>query len=278
MIAPCLDYKYSVLLPLYVRDEAKWLVVALDSIINQSLFPDEIVVVGDGPLSTDLIDILKKYTEKYPNLFRVHIFPENRGLGMTLADGIKLCKNEYIARMDADDYSVPLRCEKQLMVFRENPELSVVGSNVDEFIDDISNVVSHVRLPEKHKDIFDYAKRRCPIRHPALMYRKSMVLASGNYRDYRHAQDYNLIVHMLLNGCRMYNIQDVLVYMRVSSDFYSRRGGVAQMKIVLKLKKEFLDCGFYSMKDFLISGVGNAAVCLLPNKVRKVFYKIVLRK
>lgn len=272
------EFKYSVLFPLYVKDEVEWFIIALDSILSQTVFPDEIVVVGDGPLSTDLNNVLKIYTEKYPGLFNIHIFPENRGLGLTLADGVQLCKNEYIARMDADDYSVPVRCEKQLRVFQEYPELSLVGSNVDEFIGEISNVVSHVRLPEKHEEILSFAKRRCPIRHPALMYRKSMVLESGNYRDYRHAQDYNLIVHMLLNGCRMYNIQDVLVYMRVSSDFYFRRGGVEQMKIILKLKKEFLDYGFYSLMDFLISGVGNAAICLLPNKARAVFYKRVLRK
>ena len=68
------------------------------------------------------------------------------------------------------------------------------------------------------------------------------------------------------------------MYMRVSPDFYKRRGGWEQAKLVLKLKKEFYDCHFYSLGDFMISGVGNAVVALLPNKVREIFYKQVLRK
>lgn len=68
------------------------------------------------------------------------------------------------------------------------------------------------------------------------------------------------------------------MYMRVSPDFYKRRGGWEQAKLVLKLKKEFYDCHFYSFGDFMISGVGNAVVALLPNKVREIFYKQVLRK
>ena len=66
--------------------------------------------------------------------------------------------------------------------------------------------------------------------------------------------------------------------MRVSADFYKRRGGWKPAKMTLKLKKEFYDHGFYSKKDFLISGVGNAMVCLLPNGLREVFYKKFLRQ
>ena len=180
--------------------------------------------------------------------------------------------------MDADDYATPERCEIQLKEFEKAPYLDAVGSNVEEFIGGIENVVSHVVLPEKHEAIVAFAKRRCPIRHPALMYRKSAVLRAGNYRDYRHAQDYNLIVHMILSGAKIYNIQENLMYMRVSPDFYKRRGGWEQAKLVIKLKKEFYDCHFYSFRDFLISGVGNAVIALFPNGVRTAFYKNILRK
>ena len=270
--------KYSVLMPLYKKDNIEWFQHALDSILCQTIAPSEIVITCDGPLPNDLENALQRNIEKTPDLYKIYRFKENVGLGIALSKGIELCSNELIARMDADDYAVIDRCEKQLKVFEKHPEYDVVGSNVEEFIDNLNNVVSHVVLPEKHDDIVTFAQKRCPIRHPALMYRKSSVLKAGNYRDYRHAQDYNLIVHMILSGAKIYNIQENLMYMRVSPDFYKRRGGWEQAKLVLRLKKEFYDYKFYSIWDFLVSGVGNAVIALMPNKVRELFYKKLLRK
>lgn len=269
--------KYSVLIPLYIKDDPEQFIESLESILAQTVPADEIVIVCDGVLTERLDGILDDYCARYPELFRVNRRELNIGLGRTLAEGVLLCRNELIARMDADDYSVPERCEKQLRLLERHPEIDVVGSNVEEFVDSIDRVVAHVVLPETPEQAEKFAKRRCPVRHPALMYRKSSVLKAGNYRDYRRAQDYNLMVHMLLSGAKIYNIQENLVYMRVSADFYKRRGGWKYAKMSLKLKKEFYDAGFYSRKDFLISGVGNAMVCLLPNGLRKLFYKTFLR-
>lgn len=271
-------YKYSVLMPLYIKDNPEWLKVSLDSMLKQSLPPYEIVFICDGPITDSIKDVLKEEECKTNTIFNIVPLEKNVGLGVALSIGIQHCSCDYVARMDADDYSVPNRCEEQMEFLITHPEIDLVGSNVEEFIGDINNVVSHVVLPEKQDEIEKFAKRRCPIRHPSLIYKKSAVLQAGNYRDYRHAQDYNLIVHMLLSGAKMYNVQKPLVYMRVSPDFYKRRGGIKQAKLVLRLKKEFLDLGFYSTKDFVISGIGNAAICVLPNKLREAFYKGVLRK
>ena len=270
--------KYSVLMPLYEKDNPIWFRFALDSILHQTIPPDEIVIVCDGPLTKDLENELNRFISLEPTLYKIYRFEQNVGLGIALKKGIVLCGNEMIVRMDADDFSVSDRCEKQLAMFESYPEYSVIGSNVEEFTDDIHNIISHVILPENHDAIVKFAKRRCPIRHPALMYRKSAVLQAGNYRDYRHAQDYNLIVHMILSGALIYNIQEPLVYMRVSPLFYKRRGGLKQAKLVFRLKKEFFDLGFYTVKDFLISGVGNVIVCLFPNCIRSFIYKTALRR
>jgi glycosyltransferase involved in cell wall biosynthesis len=265
-------------MPLYYKDNPKWFKYSMNSILEQTLAPSEIVIVVDGPLTSELNSILEEYKGKYKDLFVIKRFKENVGLGIALKKGVEICSNEFIARMDADDYAIPERCEKQLAIFEEHPEYDVVGSNVSEFVDSIDNVVSSVVLPEFPDDVVKYAKKRCPVRHPTLIYRKSAVIKAGNYRDYRHAQDYNLMVHMILNGSKIYNIQENLVYMRVSKDFYKRRGGWKQMKLILKLKKEFYEVGFYSKKDFVISAFGNAIICILPNNIRRLFYKKVLRK
>lgn len=269
--------KYSVLMPLYIKDNPDWFVESLESLLAQTVLADEIVIVCDGPVTAQLDEILDDYSARYSGLFRGNRREINIGLGRTLAEGVTLCRNELIARMDADDYSVPQRCEKQLRLLASHPEIDVVGSNVGEFIGSMDNVVARVVLPETSQQAETFAKRRCPVRHPTLMYRKSAVLKAGNYRDYRRAQDYDLMVHMLLSGSKIYNIQEELVYMRVSSDFYKRRGGWKYAKMFLRVKKGFYDEGFYSKKDLLISGVGNAAVCLLPNSLRALFYQKCLR-
>lgn len=269
---------YSVLMPLYKNDKPEWFQYSLDSILNQTILANEIVIVCDGPLTRELEKKLSEYTSKDNSLIKIFRFQKNVGLGIALAKGIELCTNELIARMDADDFAAPERCEKQLRVFYDNPEIDVVGSNVKEFTENIDNVVSYVHLPEYQNQIIAYAKKRCPIRHPALMYRKEAVLKAGNYRDYRHAQDYNLIVHMLLTDAKIYNIQEDLMYMRVSSDFYKRRGGWKQIKLILRMKKEFYKYNFYTRSDYIISAWGNVVICLMPNNLRKLFYKKILRR
>ena len=270
--------QYSVLMPLYKGDNPVWFKYSLESILSQTVIPSEIIIICDGPLTNDLEGQVSQFLLEYNDIITVHRLPHNVGLGVALAEGVKLCSCELIARMDSDDYAVPNRCERQLEIFGTDPEVDVVGSNVEEFTERIDHVVSHVILPETNDDIVVYAKRRCPIRHPALMYRKSAVIKAGNYRDHRRLQDYDLIVHMIMSGAKFYNIQEPLMYMRVSPDFYKRRGGFKQAKLVFNLKKGFLDCGFYSVKDFLIAGVGNSIVCLLPNSIRKLIYRSLLQR
>lgn len=272
------NYKYSILMPVYIKDNPEWLKISIESMLNQTILADEFLIIKDGEVTDEIDKVLMSYKEKYPKLFTIHQMSKNVGLGKVLAYGIKECKNEFIVRMDADDYSVKERCEKQLNIFRRNKYVDVVGSNVEEFSESIDNIISHVILPENHEQIIKFAKKRCPIRHPALMYKKSSVLDSGNYSDYYHAQDYNLVVKMIMKGYYFYNIQEPLTYMRVTSDFYKRRGGVKQLKIIYNLKKEFYEMKFYSFNDFFLSTVGNGIVCLLPNFIRELIYIKILRK
>lgn len=269
---------YSVLMSVYNKDNSEWLKLSLDSIINQEIRPTEIVIIKDGKLNEKLNGVLDTISESGLVKFKFYQFDENVGLGRALQKGITICTNEYIARMDADDYARADRCKKQLEIFAAQPDLDLVGSNVLEFTGNIENIVSKVNLPERHIDIIKFAKKRCPIRHPALMYRKSTVLRAGNYDDFKHAQDYELIVRMLLCGAKMYNIQDYLTYMRVSDEFYKRRGGWQQMKLIIRLKTNFYQSGFYTLSDYIISTLGNCIICMMPNSIRTFIYKNFLRK
>lgn len=272
------ERKYSVLMSVYYKEKPEWLDYAIKSMLNQTVFPDEFVLVEDGPLTKELDDIIEKYVTKYPRLFNIVKISKNGGLGPALQRGIEECKNEFIARMDSDDYSVPTRIEKQFEVFENNPKLGLVGTNVDEFNGTIENVSCSVVLPEQHDEIYKFSKRRCPFRHPSLLYKKNEVLKAGNYRKFYLCEDYDLYVRMLRSGCVCYNIQEVLVYMRIGEDFYKRRGGWKYMKTILKFKNEQLKIGYFSFFDYLRSTIPHIIVCLLPNTFRDWIYRNLLRK
>ena len=273
-----MEKKYSVLMSVYYKEKSDWLKYSIESMLNQTIIPSEFIIVEDGPLTEELNNVIMKFEKKYPNLFKIIKIEKNVGLGLALQKGILNCSNEYIARMDSDDYSKPNRIEKQFEIFENNPELGMVGTNVDEFEDSIENVSCKVILPENHEDIYKFSKKRCPFRHPSLLYKKSAVLKAGNYRDFYLCEDYDIYVRMLSSGCKCYNIQEPLVYMRIGKDFYKRRGGWKYMKTILKFKNEQLRTGYFSFFDYLKSTIPHIIVCLLPNCVRDWIYRNLLGK
>lgn len=270
--------KYSVLMSVYYKEKPEWLQYSIESMLNQTIKPDEFVLVEDGPLTPELNSVVDDFVKKNKEIFKIVKIEKNGGLGPALKRGINECKNEFIARMDSDDYSFPKRIEKQFEIFEKNPELGLVGTNVNEFKDNIENVNCSVVLPEKHNDIYKFSKKRCPFRHPSLLYKKSEVLKCGNYRNFYLCEDYDLYVRLLTSGCKCYNIQEPLVYMRIGNDFYKRRGGWKYMKTILKFKNEQLKTGYFSIGDYLKSTIPHIIVCLMPNSLRDYIYRNMLRK
>ena len=191
------DFKYSVLMGLYHKDSPEFLRIAIDSMLNQTIPPEEYFIAVDGPIGEELQGVLNDYRGRYGDLFTIYYHPENRGVGAILGEVLPLCRNEFIARMDADDYSVPERIEKELAIFEAHPEYDWVGSNVDEFFDDMEHPVSHVIMPETTEEILKFARRRCPFRQPTLLMKKSAVIAAGGYKNVYRYEDYELIVRML---------------------------------------------------------------------------------
>lgn len=269
---------YSVLMSVYYKENPDYLDYSIHSMLKQTIFPKEFVIVKDGELTEPLDNIIEKYNKQYPNLFKIVQLEKNMGLGLALKEGILNCSYDFIARMDSDDYSLPNRIEKEFEMFEKMPELGLVGCNVEEFEEKIENVKCHVILPETNEEIVKFSKRRCPFRHPSLLYKKSEVLGAGNYRDFYLCEDYDLYVRMIRNNCKCYNIQEPLVYMRISKDFFKRRGGWKYMKTILKFKNEQLKIGYFSLADYLKTTIPHIIVCLMPNSLRDYVYRNFLRK
>lgn len=267
--------KFSVLLSVYYREQSSFVRLSLDSIFNQTVKPAEVILVEDGPLTPELYSVIDEYSRKYAELKIVKL-PKNCGLGSALNEGLKHCSYDLVARMDTDDICKPHRFESQLRLFDEHPEIDVCSSWVDEFINNTDNVVARRKIPEWNNDIVRYAKCRCPINHPAVMYRRSKVIAVGGYQGF--PEDVYLWVKLMLSGAVFYNIQESLIFFRTSNDMYRRRGGWKYAKDEIKAQWNFYKLGFLTFFEFTKSVLIRCVVRLMPNKLRAWVYKVFLRK
>ncbi|CZR10824.1 Glycosyl transferase family 2 [Trichococcus flocculiformis] len=213
--------KVSVLMSVYYKEKPEYLEACLESIIQQTYQPDEIVLVKDGPLTEELEHVLEQFVSKNPQMYKLVPLEKNVGLGKALAIGVEAASYELIARMDTDDIALPERLEKQRNYFQMNPETAIVGSDIIEFEGSIDQVVANRIVPHTHEEIYEFAKRRNPFNHMTVMYRKDSVLEVGNYQPLNGYEDYYLWVRMLEKGLKAYNFAEVLVYARGGNLNYS---------------------------------------------------------
>lgn len=266
---------FSVLLSVYSKDNPLYLEQSLGSIINQTLVSEDIIIVEDGPLTKELYDVLDYFENKCKFIKRVPL-KVNSGLGKALNEGLILCSYDLVARMDSDDIAYPDRFEKQVKFMNEHPEIDACSSWIDEFEDSIENVTSIKKLPETSEEIMKYARHRCPLNHPAVVYRKKAVMNVGGYWGF--PEDYNLWARMLMNGSLFYNFQESLLYFRYSSDMIKRRGGWKYAKSDIISQYEFYKIGFSGLVDFIYNVTIRTIVRLIPHGLRHFVYKKTLRK
>ncbi len=268
---------FSVLISLYSKENPLFLRQSLDSIFTQTLLPDEVVLVEDGPLTEELYAVVSEYKERYHSL-KVISLPKNGGLGSALSEGLKYCSYDLVARMDTDDVAKPDRFEKQIAVFLAHPEVDVVSAWIDEFEGDTRNVVSVRKLPETHWKILKYARFRCPVNHPATVFRKSVVLNAGGYQHFPLFEDYYLWVKMLMNGGCFYNIPESLLYFRFSPAMFKRRGGWKYARDEYRFLLVLLKSGFIGIFCFILNVCIRFISRIVPNGVRALLYKKVFRR
>ena len=265
---------YSVLMSLYVKEKPEYLQLAIESMLTQTVRPDEIIIVEDGPLTENLYAVLNEYS---PYIRRIRN-EKNMGLGLALNVGLKECRNELVARMDTDDISKPERCERQLERFAQRPELSIVGSWVDEFVDLPENVVSTRAVPVDSDEIYRFAKRRSAFNHPTVMYRKSRVLAQGGYADLRRNQDVDLFGRMLYAGNKAENIGESLLWFRSNDDLARRRKSWENTWSYIDTIMRFWKMGYSGFIDFAVVAVAQTCMYLMPVKLQHWVYRTFLRR
>lgn len=272
-----MDYKFSVSMCVYGGDNSEWFQTAVESILNQSLKPDEVVLVVDGPIPDELNEIVKIY-ERNP-IFNVIRLEKNQGHGNARRMGLDNCKNELVAIMDADDISKSDRFEKQIEEFKKNQSLDIVGGNITEFIDDEKNIVAERVVPADDAEIKAYMKKRCPMNLVSVMFKKTSVERVGGFIDWYCEEDYYLWLRMALAEMRFANVSDILVNVRVGKDMYKRRGGWKYYKSEAKLQKYMLKHKIINFPTYLSNKTKRFIVqVLMPNNLRGWVFKKFARK
>lgn len=268
---------YGFLLSVYINTKLDELIQSMESIFIQKPQPKEIVIVEDGLLSEEVA----QYLNNLQSDGKVKLVPlkENIGLGRALAVGAKHCSCDWIARMDSDDICAPDRIEKQRAYIEAHPDVDVLGGNISEFIGNTGNIVSERVVPQYHKDICKYMKKRNPFNHVTVIIRKEMLERAGGYLPHHYNEDYFLWLRMYLIGARFANISETCVYVRIGEDMFKRRGGYSYYKSERDLfkfmyKNKIINWFEYQQAKFIRFVVQ----VLMPNSIRQWVYMKFARK
>lgn len=269
---------FSVLIPVYQGDAPEFVDAALDSIFQQTRPPDEVLIVKDGPVPSELESIIATAKNNHSGIVTTVSLAENRGLGEALRHGTEACTHELVARMDADDIAVSDRFERQISYLQNHPEIDVVGGYVAEFDEDPDQCKTVRTVPTEPEKVRSKGRFRCPVNHPTVMFRRDSVVDAGNYRPYRTMQDYELWMRMLSQGYQIANIGDVLVKFRTDDTLYERRGGIEYAKTEFEILREIHRTGAISLPVFFVNIGCRIPIRLLPPFFRKWIYTSILRQ
>ena len=273
------ELRFSVLMSVYYKENPSWFKTALDSVINQTLQPNEIVLIEDGKLTDELYKVIEKYKNQYSNLFKIIPLEKNSGLGEALRIGVLNCSNELIARMDTDDIAKNDRFKKQIQFFQEHPNVDLVGSWISEFEDEPDKIISYRQLPIEHQEIYKFGQFRCPVNHMTVMYRKDAVLKAGNYQTFKNIEDYYLWGRMLKQGAVFANIPECLVNVRAGNSMLKRRANLTYFfNSEFPLHTELYRMGFINLKQYLRNISSKFLLRAIPQWAMAIIYRKFLRK
>lgn len=262
---------FTVLLSVYNNESDTNLISSLKSVlVNQTVLPDQVVLVVDGPIREELENIIDKFSFSFSN-FHVIRLNSSKGLANALNEGLKHCENEIVFRMDTDDISLPSRFETQLKFMNLNDDIAVCGSYVLEFDENEDDIVSSRKVPLSHEEIVNFCKRRCPMSHPSVCFRKSAVLDTGGY-PLTYPEDYLLWIRMIKADYKFANIPEFLLKMRTNEAFIKRRGFsflIGELKIYFFLYK----IGWISIINLVIISFIRSIVRLAPNFLKIWMYR-----
>ena len=271
---PYFDGGLTVLMAVYRADDPDLFERALASVYANTLQPDKVLLVVDGPVASTINDTIDRYAHERG--LAVLRLATNGGLANALNQGLKQIQTAWVARADADDINMPERFERQARAIALGENIDIVGGNILE-VELNGTVLGERRVPADHASILRYARTRCPFNHMTVVYRHTMVMAVGGYPTLVK-EDYGLWASLLAHGCRAANVPEILVAATAGSEMYRRRGGLRYARAEFELQRFLVGKGLKSPLAAVAHGMGRAAVFVLPNRVRGLLYERLLRR
>ena len=264
--------EFSLLLPVYAGDNAAFVRAAFESSVDQQLLsPAEAVIVQDGPVPDALAAELERIAAHSPIPVQLVRLPENRGLAEALNRGLDAVSYPVVARMDADDVSVPERFQRQWELLEAGFDL--VGTGMAEFETDPDLPISVRTPPVGATRIREHARTHNPFNHPTMMYRVAALDRVGRYQPFGKMEDYWLGVRVINSGAKVENIAEPLLRYRVGSGSFARRGGWAEARTEWRLQRELLRMRFVTVPQYGRNVVMKGVYRLLPASAKRVLFR-----
>lgn len=269
------DFKFSVAMCVYAGDDADNFDAALNSVYDQTLIPNEVVLTVDGPVNDAIDSVIKKYENQYG--LKVHRLKENMGHGNARRDSLAHCTYDLVAIADADDINVSTRFEKQIKYFKEDFELSAVSSGCFHFSKSINCISNKEYFPISDFEIKKYMRKRCPLCQASAMLKKQDVIKAGGYQDWFCGEDYYLWIRMALVGAKFANSSECLIYVRSNDEQIIRRGGIKYYRSMKALFKFMLDNKIIGIFTYWYNCFSRFILqVLMPSKLRAFVRKKLL--
>ena len=266
--------KYSVYMSVYAKENPDFFLNSVESMVSQTIKPDEIIIVCDGPLTIELDNAINYLCSKYA-MIKIIRLTENKGRSYAAQVGLDACSNEICLRMDSDDIAIPKRAELSL---KSLETCDIVGGVIAEFDGNVSNITGLRVLPLEHKDIVKFSKKRSPINNVTVAFKKSVIQKAGGYDvNLLYAEDYYLWVRAIQSGAVCRNLEDILVYVRAGQGMAARRNNDFY-KAAKNLRRYMLKTKYINIFQYCFYNLSQWIIFHLPNRLKLWIYKTFLRK
>lgn len=263
---------FSVVMSVYRADEPSYFIEAVDSVLNQTVPPSELIIAVDGPVGSNLEFALGEIKDQ--SIVRILRLETNQGRGASRHASILAAHHEFVAVMDADDISLPDRFERQLEQLATSG-VDVVGGFIEEF-DEMPGDSQRIRaVPLSHNDILRFGRWRQPMNHVTIMFRRSAYMRVGGYHTLRCVEDYDLFHRMFVAGITFVNIPEVLVCVRCGPSLFTRRRGLAYLCQELGLMRRMRSSGYLSSWQWMANSCLRIVIRLSPSGVVGLFYRLL---
>jgi glycosyltransferase involved in cell wall biosynthesis len=265
----------SMLMSTHARESASNLEASLASIRGQTVPPDQLVLVVDGPVCDEQEAVISRLADD-PGSMQLTLLrlQENVGLAEAMNAGLALCTGMYTMRMDSDDLCEPDRVEKQLAYAAAHPEIDVISSWSAEFFDDGSPGMIKAS-PVSHDSIMAALRWRNVLVHPTICVRTATLRRLGGYRSrFGLLEDYDLFVRLAQAGAKFHVIPKVLLRIRSSHEQRVRRGGFAYALHEFRFRREHYRTGFIGLREFILVTSLYSVFRLVSGRLRGRLYSL----